>query len=304
LCASQTGSRALARREIGIVAARRLQLEAGAEPYPGCKLVRLIGQGGCGCVWVAQRADGKQCALKFLACQNDTGPAQEIRAINAIRQLQHPNLMPINCVWTCPGYLVIAMDLADGSLVDLLEVYQNELEQAMALDHVVFFLRQAADAIDFLNTRQHLLNQQRVALRHCDIKPSNLLVIGQKVFLADFGLSVQASAAMWYHRKAGTVAYSAPEVFQGWLSERSDQYSLAVTYFQLRTGRFPFQGTPSTFQLGYVRPDPDLSLLQGDERQALARALAPTPQDRYSSCREMMEQLAQCGRPALMTTAR
>ncbi len=244
-----------------------LQLEAGAEPYPGYRLVQLIGQGGWSSVWKAQRRDGSHCALKFLACQNDTGPAQEVRAISAIRQLKHPNLMPVESVWSCSGYLVVVMELADGSLLDLLDVYQDELSQAMALEHVVFFLRQAADAIDFLNTRQHLVNEQRVALRHCDIKPSNLLVIGQKVFLADFGLSVQASAPMWYHRKAGTVMYSAPEVFQGWLSEWSDQYSLAVSYFQLRTGAFPFNGLPSTFILGYVRPAPDLSLLKGEERQ-------------------------------------
>ncbi len=288
---------ALTRREFVIGYARSLHLEAGAEPYPGCRLVQLIGQGGgCSSVWRAQRDDGKQCALKFLACQNDTGPAQEIRAINAIRQLEHPNLMPINCVWTCPGYLVIAMELADGSLVDLLDVYQDELSQAMAHDHVCFFLRQAAGAIDFLNERRHHLNGQKVALRHCDIKPSNLLVKGQKIFVADFGLAVQASAPMWYHRRAGTVAYSAPEVFDGWLSERSDQYSLAVTYFQLRTGRLLFQGAPSTYQLGYVRPDPDLSLIKGEERKALARALAPTPSDRWPSCSVMMDELAACTR--------
>jgi serine/threonine protein kinase len=191
------------------------------------------------------------------------------------------------------------MDLMDGSLLDLLEVYNAELQQPMAAAHVCFFLAQAAEALDFLNARQHAFNGQRVALRHCDVKPSNLLVQGQNVKLADFSLAVPATATMTPHRPSGTLMYSAPEIFHGWLSDKSDQYSLAISYYQLRTGRFPFHDTPATFSKTYVRPAPDLARVGSAERAVLGRALTAVPQDRWPSCGEMMRHLSACCTPAV-----
>src|SRR5262249_814084 len=145
------------------------------------------------------------------------------------------------------GYLAIVMEVADGNLLDLLEVYYAEFNVPIMADHLCYFLAQAAEAIDFLNARRHLVNGTRVAYRHGDVKPSNLLLQGRVVKLADFGLAVQPPASMGYHRRVGTPAYAAPELFQGWLSDRTDQYALAVTYYQLRTGRLPFPDTPATF---------------------------------------------------------
>src|SRR5207302_3208300 len=107
-----------------------------------------------------------------------------------------------------------------------------------------------------LNARQHVLGGQRVAIRHCDIKPSNLLLQGQTLKVADFSLATLTSSEMWYHRRAGTLDYAAPEVFQGRLSERTDQYALAVSYCLLRGGELPFSDTPASFQSNYVRPAP------------------------------------------------
>src|SRR5262249_36154006 len=146
----------------------------------------------------------------------------------------------IEQIWSIPNYVVIGMELADGNLAELLDVYYDELRQPIPPDHVCFFLTQAAAALDFLNTRQHTLNGQRVAVRHCDVKPSNLLVFGKEVKLADFSLAVQATAAVRDHRRVGTLNFTAPELFRGVLSDRSDQYALAVTYCQLRGGRLPF----------------------------------------------------------------
>jgi serine/threonine protein kinase len=88
------------------------------------------------------------------------------------------------------------------------------------------------------------------------------------------------------------VAYSAPEVFQGQVTQRSDQFSLAVTYCHLRTGKLPFAHHPDRFERGYVRPPPNLSLLDAEERPIVARALSPEPMARWPSCRAFLEPLA------------
>src|SRR5262249_34275323 len=104
------------------------------------------------------------------------------------------------------------MELAEGSLSDLLAVSQDEMGHALSRQNTCFFLRQAAAALDFLNARQHQINGRRVAVRHCDVKPSNLLVFDNRVKLADFSLSVQTTSPMWYYERVGTLDYAAPEV--------------------------------------------------------------------------------------------
>lgn len=270
--------------------ARVKSLDRGMEPVPGYVLKNLLGRGGWGTVWKARCADGSARALKFLPGDSPLAAPQEIRALQAIRQLKHPHLIHIEQIWSIADYVVIAMELAEGSLLDLLDVSLAEYQCPIVAEHVCFFLRQAAEALDFLNTRQHHVNGQRVALRHCDVKPSNLLVVGQTVKVADFSLAAQASSPMGYHRRVGTLNYCAPELRQGWLSDRSDQFSLAVTYCQLRGGRLPFPEQEGTLD-GDARPAPDLSMLPKAEQAVIRRALAVVPQDRWRSCTELLDRL-------------
>ena len=168
---------------------KALILQPGTVPYPGYVLKHFLGRGGWGEVWKAEREDGKFSALKFLASENQHAAPCEVRALQAIRQLKHGNLLQMEQIWSCPGYLVIVMELAEGNLHDLLDVYFTELNTPISPDHVCHFLRQAADALDFLNTRQHTVDNQKVAFRHCDVKPSNILLVNGKVRLGGRRLS-------------------------------------------------------------------------------------------------------------------
>jgi serine/threonine protein kinase len=183
------------------------------------------------------------------------------------------------------------MELADGSLQDLLEVELAETNAALSRPRVCKYLSQVAEVLDFLNDRKHRIDGQLVAFRHCDVKPSNMLMFRGAVKLADFGLTVMTSAVSQRHPSTGSTSYAAPEIFTGTISNRTDQYSLAVTYFQLRTGRVPFPDSPPKFRPDYVRPTPDLSLLPAPEAPIVARALAPISVDRWASCKEFMAAL-------------
>lgn len=252
----------------------------------------MRGRGGFGSVWEAvAEADGRIVALKFLPCAENMNSVQEIRSIQVVRKLRHPNLVKIDQVWSHRGYIGVTMELADGSLQDLLDAYGTEFGTPLEAKDVYFYLSQIAKVLDFLNARQHLIDGKRVAVQHCDIKPTNILLFGEKVKLSDFGLASVTSTPVRSHRRAGTFAYSAPEVFQGRLSDWTDQYSLAVSYFQLRTGKLPFPEPPKSNLAAYVRPAPDLNLLPDLERFVVARALAPVPQDRWPTCEEFMSQI-------------
>lgn len=266
-------------------------LEGGAEAYPGCRLREFLGRGSFGEVWTAEIAGGRPVALKLMPCDS-RGSMRELRTLQKVRQIRHPNLIQIDRVWCWARHLVLSMELAEGGLDDLLKVYRTEFGTPMPAAQVCYYLSQVAAALDFLNTRQHRIEGQVVAVRHCDVKPSNMLVFGKAVKLTDFGLSLLTTAPEQAHDRSGTPAYAAPEVFQGRINDRTDQYALAVSYCELRGGRLPFPDTPPTFQAGHVRPRPDLSMVPQAERSILVRALAPGAAGRWPSCTEFMARLA------------
>jgi serine/threonine protein kinase len=264
------------------------------ELHPGYRLRRLRGRGSFGQVWEAESIAGELVALKFLPCVGDQA-GMEVRSLQLIRELSHPGLVRVDKVWSAAGCLVVAMELADGSLTDLLRVYESDLGSALPREHLLPLLSGAAEALDFLNTSQRLVHNQWVTLQHCDVSPNNLLVFGKTVKLSDYGLTTALTSHEKSHPRAGTPAYASPEVFQGRVSERSDQYALAVCYCALRSGRLPFPDSPLDFVPGYVRPLPELDMLEPEERPAILRALAPAPQDRWPSCSELMSQLERAG---------
>jgi serine/threonine-protein kinase len=267
-------------------------LEAGLEPFPGYHLRRLLGHGSFGEVWEAEAEDGTSVALKFLPAERQHATPGELRCLQAVRQLLHPNLIRIHRVWCHLGYVVIAMERADGTLADVQATYRSSFGTAILPEHVCLLLSQAAAGLDFLNARRHLIEGQAVAVQHCDVKPNNLMVFGDTVKLADFGLAALMTGPSMAHRPSGTPGYAAPEVFRGRLSRHSDQFALAVTYCELRSGGMPFASPPRTFRPDYFHPPPDLSALSPKERPIVARALAILPEERWPSCGAFINELS------------
>ena len=265
--------------------------EAGSCPLPGYRLERLRGRGGFATVWEATSPSGERVAMKFMSSQNASATARELRSLQAIQKLSHPRLLRMRQVWSLPGQIVISMDIADASLLDLFFLYTDEFGRPIDLEKVCLYLYQAAEALDFLNARRHSFEGGSVAFQHGDIKPNNILLVGDEAKLADYGLSTPMIGPSTTCPRQGTIEYAAPEIFAGTLTETSDQFSFAVTYYLLRTGAFPYPMPPAMPPRGYQRPAPDLSLLSKEEQTVLLRALAPVPQDRYPNTIELMNQL-------------
>jgi serine/threonine protein kinase len=268
------------------------RLQAGLEPYPGYSLRRFLGKGACGEVWEAATPNGAA-ALKLMRCGTSSLAREEMRSIQLMRELQHPNLIRVDRVWAYQEYLVVAMELASTSLEQLFKAYQAEVGIPILPKHVCGALAQVASALDFCNRRQHLVNGQRLGVQHCDVKPSNFLLLGNTVKLSDFGLASGLAAPRKIHRRAGTPGFAGPEVLRGELSDATDQYALAVSYCWLRGGRLPFPTRSSRLPSDFVRREPDLGVLSAAERPLITRALAPSPTDRWPSCGELIARLTE-----------
>ena len=269
---------------------KTLHLEKDAEPIRGYCLLRKLGEGGFGEVWSVRAPGGGSVAFKFVRLGKEK---RELSALKLLHCIRHPHLLDVQFSEKINGWLVIAMPLCDRSLADRFTECNKEGQSGIPAEELVRYMTEAAEALDFLNEPVHDLGKGKpVGVQHRDVKPANLLLVGRGVRVADFGLAKVLEATLASHSGAMTWAYAAPEMFQSVITATSDQYSLAATYFHLRTGRKLFSGDYYEVMSGHMQREPDLSGLAERERLALARALAKAPERRWSSCQEFVRQLS------------
>lgn len=269
-------------------------LRPGWEPLPGYRLEERRGRGGFGEVWKATAPGGFHVALKFVRLQHRVGEA-ELRALQVIKDLRHPHLLSVFGAWQEHGYLIVAMELAERTLAERFEEATAQAPQAgIPREELLRYFGEAAKGLDFLNKPSAGEGGGgNAGVQHRDIKPQNLLLVGGSVKVGDFGLARVLEHSLTGHTGSMTVAYAPPEFFGRQTSTQSDQYSLAVTWCELRGGRLPFTGSQAQLMAGHLNEPPDLSMLPPEERPVVARALAKKPPERWPTCGEFVESLRQ-----------
>ncbi len=281
-----------------------LQLpELGGKPDPGCAgvgerigpyvLVRELGQGGMGSVWLAERADGsfkRQVALKLPRLTWDRGLAERMareRDIGAL--LEHPHIARFYDAGVDElGRPYLALEFIDGVPIDV-HCDANGLSVPARLRLFIDVARAVAYAHGRL-------------VVHRDLKPSNVLVSADgQVHLLDFGIakllldaSVEATATV--QGRAMTPGYASPEQVAGEVvTVQSDVYGLGVLLFELLTGRLPFEaGRRAAMEEAILAGGPPLASARVDDKSRarelrgeldaiLAKAMRRNPLHRYST---------------------
>jgi serine/threonine protein kinase len=283
------------------------------EPIPGYRLAELLGRGDAGEVWRAVGPGEVECAFRTLSL----GQRQEIKAFRSLRLLKrihHPHLTPILAFWLKDGQgqvyaenvdlldsgwlrehemeLFVALGLGEKSLAGRLRECRKEGRPGIPLEELLGYMEDTAKAIDFLNQPHHDLGGNApAAIHHGKIKPTNLLLVGGAVEVCDFGMARQLTDAQQSTLLGRVPVYSAPEALMGRPDRTSDQYSLALTYVELRTGTPP---APASTLAGLAGPTAiDLSALTSAEEALIRRATALELENRFPSALEMVQALRQ-----------
>ena len=267
-------------------------------PY---RLLRELGQGGMGTVWLAERADGafeRQVALKLPRAQwSDRGLAQRFARERAVlASLNHPHIAQLfDAGWSDSGRPYLALEYVEGLPIHQW-CEQQRLDLSARLTLFVAVIRAVAHAHARL-------------IVHRDLKPTNVLVSADgQVKLLDFGIAkllAEDSAAAEETEltrlggRALTPQYAAPEQILGKpISTATDIYSLGVVLFELLTDERPYRlasdARRSALEDAVVHADvPAPSALakdtvtrralRGDLDAIVLKALAKAPEQRYET---------------------
>ena len=192
----------------------------------GFRIVRLIGQGAGGTVYLAADADGRRIALKVPIAElarDERFRQRFLREAQIAAALDEPHVVPTVAVGEDAGTLYLAMAYIDGH--DLREILRRE--GPLAPERAVDLIGQVAGALDAAHAR---------GLVHRDVKPGNVLVAatdaGEHAYLCDFGLAKHISSVTSLtgeRNLVGTIAYISPEQIEGGtIDGRADVYSLGL----------------------------------------------------------------------------
>jgi serine/threonine protein kinase len=207
--------------------------------------------------------------------------------------LRHGYLLQTTSFWAMEDRLFIAMELADGSLRDRYRESRGQGLPGIPVEELLPYIEQSASALDYLHENR---------LLHRDIKPENILRLGKVAKVADFGLAMvlPETVRSVTVNSAGTIPYMGPEVWYGKACEASDQWSLAVTYVELRAGRTLFSGSnQAEMMFAILNTPPELAGLEPAEQDVLNTALSKDHTNRWTCCSEFTEALRLALAPVL-----
>jgi serine/threonine protein kinase len=190
--------------------------------------------------------------------------------------------------------LIVAMGLGDQTLFDRLREAQRAGNQGLPPEELVPWMQQAALALDHFNSSSRRSAENATAVQHCDIKPQNMLLVGDVVQVCDFGLARAQGEVRATSNTMASLAYAAPEMVSPPYdpSPATDQYSLAISYIELRTGRLPYtELTPIMILRAKLDDQLDWASLSPAETRVLKRALQVDPKKRWKSCAEFVRGL-------------
>ncbi len=260
------------------------------------EIVGELGRGAMGVVYKAtDPVIGRAVAVKTIKLSEEgTGLSRpELLArfqteARAAGLLTHPNIVVVFDAGEEEGLYYITMELVEGKSVQAL----LDAGHAFPLPRVLRIMEQTCSALQFAHERNVV---------HRDIKPANIMLTGDDtVKVTDFGTAkiLQFGTVQQTAHVMGTPSYMSPEQVKGRAVDgRSDIFSLGVMLYEMITGEKPFPGQSITtviYKIVNEEPVPPRQInpsIHPGISAAVMRALAKEPEDRYQSCRELLEDL-------------
>src|SRR5436309_4476892 len=261
-------------------------------------LERELGRGGMAVVFLARdRRHDRAVAIKVLRQEIAAalGAERFLREIQIAAKLHHPHILPLYDSGAAGELLYYVMPYVEGESLR----QRLEREKQLPVEEALQLARAVAGALDYAH---------RHGIVHRDIKPENVMLHEGEAMVTDFGIAKAVSAAAadtltQTGATVGTPAYMSPEQASGAveLDGRSDVYSLGCVLYGMLAGRTPFTGptAPAIIVKCFTEPVPPLRSVRDAVppwvEQAVMRALAKEPADRFATAAQFAQALKPAG---------
>ena len=265
------------------------------------RIESLLSRGGMGAVYEGTDLTlERQVAIKFLAEQFKSDGELVFRfhrEARVIAGLDHPNIVPVYAVGEQEGQHYFVMKLVEGLTIKQMIQQQGALNISIAAD----IIRQVCDGLEHIHGK---------GFAHRDIKSQNIIIDLQgRAIILDFGIIRQMDGANLTRTgvSTGTPEYIAPEQAREAkrADERSDIYSLGITFYEMLVGRTPFKASSAMdlIIMHINQPPEPPSAGRPDLPRAVddivVRMLAKNPDDRYQTVVEVRNALAAAVQPVM-----
>ncbi|HEX4334417.1 MAG TPA: protein kinase [Polyangiaceae bacterium] len=263
------------------------------------RIVKQIARGGMGVVYLA-RTEGAQGFTRPVIVKRIISDLAEdeatarafVREARILANLQHPGIVNVIDFNEERGAYVMVLEYVHGYNLGQWHKYVVDTRGKLPVEYAIYIVTRVLDALQYAHTFVRP-DGTPMPIVHRDVSPGNILIDAQgHVKLLDFGIARADESDEYKTRDGmfkGKLSYSAPEVYDGVTSPRSDVYSAGVVLYQLLSGENPFRGKDMaeivrrvlTYKLPPIsglRPDVSLAL-----DAAVERAMAKNPQERYPS---------------------
>ena len=265
------------------------------------KIQRIIGQGGMGCIYLADdlRLEGRQCALKEVENDRSLPPEllreardQFLREATVLARLDHPNLPKVSDFFSVGNRDYLVMDFVPGKDLRTLMLEAKQASTFLPEADVLNWAGQLCDALIYLHS-------QEPPILHRDIKPSNLKLTPSGLLkLVDFGLVkvlAPGEITITILQGQGTALYTPLEQYggdSGHTDVRSDLYAFASTLYHLLTNQPPAGARERFLDPNNLTPIRQInsSISQRTERTVLW-AMSLHPDERPKTVEEFRENL-------------
>jgi hypothetical protein len=255
---------------------------------------REIGSGGMAVVYLARdKKLDREVALKVLRPELGAvlGSERFLTEIKISARLDHPHILTLIDSGEADGLLYYVLPFVRGESLRA----KLDRERQLGLDEALTITKQVASALDYAH---------RQGLVHRDIKPENILIQEGEAMLTDFGIALAVKEAGGNRLtqtglSLGTPQYMSPEQATGdrGIDARSDVYSLASVLYEMLAGEPPVTGASAQSMIAKLMTEKPTHLrvlrdtVPASIDEAVAKALAKTPADRFASAGEFSRAL-------------
>jgi serine/threonine protein kinase len=268
-----------------------LNLDLVGQQLGNYRVIKLLGRGGYAEVYLGEHIYLEtQSAIKVLHARlGDAEEAERFRyEARTIARLVHPHIVRVFDFDIQDDVPFLVMDYApNGSLRK-----RHPKGARLPLEMVLSYVQQIASALQYAHDQR---------LVHRDVKPENMLLgRNDEILLSDFGTALVVQTTGYQSTQQddviGTVAYMAPELFQGKAWPASDQYALGIVIYEWLCGETPFHGTATEIAMQHaIAPVPSLRekapSLPPMVEEVIVQALAKDVHQRFPSVRAFADAL-------------